>query len=121
MSVRPRILIVEDEMLIALMIKDIIEGLGFSVVGPAVRVDKALLLAEEELAGAVLDVNIAGRPVYPVVVRLEERGVPLLFITGYGNAGADLRHRNHPVLAKPFDAASLRQALLDLVPSFRSS
>ena len=116
MSERQRILVVEDEVIIALMIKDIIEGVGFDVVGPAVRIEQALALAGEEVAGAVLDVNIAGRPVYPVAARLEERGVPLLFITGYGNTGVDPRHRSYPVIAKPFDTAILRKAVLSLAP-----
>ena len=71
-----RVLVVEDEMMIALMIQDMLEELGCEVVGPAARIEAALALADgEDVAAALLDVNLAGERVYPVADRLQQRGV----------------------------------------------
>src|SRR5690606_28701228 len=82
-----RILIVEDELLVALELETMLGSLGCEVVGPAARLEKALNLAEtEELDGAVLDVNLRGKPVYPVAAALGARGIPFIFSTGYSNS-----------------------------------
>jgi len=80
-----RILVVEDEALIAVMVEDMLIEMGGEVVGPAGAVDDALELARTEvLDAAVLDVNVRGQRIDPVAEALMARGVPLLFATGYG-------------------------------------
>ncbi len=95
-----RILVVEDEMMIAMLVGDMLEDLGCLVVGPAHALDAALL-----------DVNLAGQPVFEVADALRAIGVPAIFSTGYGEAG--LRDIDHgaPVLQKPFLAGDLKRAL----------
>lgn len=80
-----RILVVEDEALIAVMVEDMLAELGSIVVGPAATIESALALARSEvLDGAVLDVNVRGERIDPVAEALMTRGVPVLFATGYG-------------------------------------
>jgi CheY-like chemotaxis protein len=108
-----RILVVEDEMMIAMLVGDMLEDLGCLVVGPAHALDAALALARTESAldAALLDVNLAGQPVFEVADALRAIGVPAIFSTGYGEAG--LRDIDHgaPVLQKPFLAGDLKRAL----------
>jgi len=108
-----RILVVEDEMMIAMLVEDMLAELGCAVVGPAHALDTALALARTEnfLDAALLDVNLAGQPVFAVADALRAIGVPAIFSTGYGEAG--LRDVDHgaPVLQKPFLAGDLKRAL----------
>jgi len=108
-----RILVVEDEAAISLLLEDMLLDFGCEVVGPAARLTAALDIAHREtLDLAILDVNVAGEPVYPVVEALEARKVPFLFSTGYGSAGIRDLYRDRPVLQKPFAQHDLRQKLL---------
>ena len=80
-----RILVVEDEALIAVMVEDMLTEMGCEVVGPAATIAQALALAgSEDIDGAVLDVNVRGERIDPVADALSARGVPMLFATGYG-------------------------------------
>ena len=98
-----RILVVEDELLVAMMIEDLLLALGCEVVGPVNSVSKALQLAAvEALDGAVLDVNLEREKVYPVAEFLHDRRVPYVFLTGYGPCGIAEPHRHHPMIQKPF-------------------
>ena len=109
---RLRVLIVEDEMLVAMNIEDMLLDLGHEVAGLASRLGAALALAEEaEFDAAMLDVNLAGENSFPVAERLAARGIPFLFATGYGVQGIEERFRDRPILQKPFRAAELAQAL----------
>ena len=112
-----RVLLVEDEAMVALLIQDVLEELGCITVGPAARVSAALhLMGSQAVDLAVLDVNLGGEKVFPVADRLAEGGVPFLFSTGYGVAGLEGRHQGRPVLPKPFDPDQLGPALLALRP-----
>jgi CheY-like chemotaxis protein len=103
-----RILIVEDELLVALLIEDLLGELGCSILGPCGSVAKALDAARSEAFDlAVLDVNLAGEKVYPVVEVLAERGIPFLFLSGYGDEAIPPGHREWKVCAKPFRGADL--------------
>lgn len=98
-----RVLVVEDEELIGLMLVDVLEEFGASVVGPAGTVAEALRLVEQGgMTGALLDLSLRGETVYPVADRLAEQGVPYIFITGYGHGHLVARHAQAPVLTKPF-------------------
>lgn len=80
----PRILLVEDETILAMAMEDFLQDAGFSVVGPFGCLKDALQAAEDEtLDAALLDVNLAGELVFPVATALERRGVPFLLLSGY--------------------------------------
>jgi DNA-binding response OmpR family regulator len=109
---RLRILIVEDEMLLAMNIEDMLLDVGHEVAGIAGRLEPALALAREgDFDVAMLDVNLAGDRSFPVADALAERGIPFLFATGYGRAGIEEPYRDRPVLQKPFRAAELLAAI----------
>ena len=108
-----RMLLVEDEALIALMLEDMVEGMGCAVTGMAPRVGLGVSMAESgEFDVAILDVNVAGENVEPVAERLAARGIPFIFATGYGEAGVPLRFRDRPVVAKPFRSDQLEAAIV---------
>lgn len=110
-----RILIVEDEMLVAMLIEDVILDLGHEVVGPAMRLDAALSVANnEEFDFAILDINLAGQQSFPVADRLTERGIPFMFASGYGAAGLSPPYTTAPILQKPFSPAQVETALKKL-------
>ena len=102
------ILVVEDEFLIASDIESTLIDLGCTVVGPVPTVAEALLaVGKGRIDGAILDVNVDGEFVYPVADVLRERGVPIVFATGYGDSVLDERYRDVPTLAKPFNQKRL--------------
>jgi len=107
-----RVLIVEDEPLVAMLVEDEMLGAGAEVVGPAFSVASALWLLEAAMAdggidAAVLDINMGGKHVSPVAERLAMLGVPFLFTTGYGEGCDTGGHAAAPMLHKPFDPAML--------------
>lgn len=97
-----RLLVVEDEPLVALALEDQLADAGYEVVGPAFSLQEALRLAESEaLDGAVLDINLAGEKVYPVADLLAKRDVPFVYVTGFGQAGMRASDEGRPLLQKP--------------------
>lgn len=107
-----RVLVVEDEMMVSMLIEDMLDDLGCKVVGPAARLDEAIaLVAESELDCAVLDVNLGGQPIFPLADILRERGRPFAFATGYGDAGLRDVDKGTPVLQKPFREGDLARVL----------
>ena len=83
-----RVLVVEDEIMVALLLEDMIADLGHRVVGPVGRLGKALDVANREAIDvAILDVNVDGKEVYPVAEALAARHIPFAFVTGYGPQG----------------------------------
>jgi CheY-like chemotaxis protein len=107
-----RILVVEDEAIVAAMLEDMLIDLGASVVGPALTIAKAWsLLASEEIDAAVLDVNVRGERIDAVADALRARGLPIVFATGYGEAAADTA-RQAPIIDKPYTQAKLGDALV---------
>lgn len=110
-----RVLVVEDETTITLVIEEALADLGAQVVGPASRLDAALRLASEEaIDAAILDVNIRGGNSYPIADVLTERGIPFLFCSGYGEWALEERHRNRPRLTKPYSSKDLENGVLQL-------
>lgn len=113
-----RVLVAEDEALVSMLIEDMLADAGAVVVGPAATLDEALSLARTETVDiALLDVNLAGKAIFPVADVLRERGVPFIFASGYGEAGIIEDHRGAPVLQKPFREADLNRALAAIVPA----
>jgi CheY-like chemotaxis protein len=106
----PRVLLVEDEGLVAIMMEDLLADLGCEVVGSCDSIRSALEwleMAQQAPDGAVLDVNLGGELVYPVAEVLAARDIPFAFATGYG-ALPDARFDGVPVLAKPVNADKLQ-------------
>lgn len=107
-----RVLVVEDESLVSMVIEDCLDVLGCKVVGTASRLEEALEKAASlAIDAALLDVNLAGRLSYPVAEVLRARGLPFIFATGYGTDGVPPDLRDAPVLAKPLALQQLAAAL----------
>lgn len=109
-----RVLVVEDESLVAMLLETILEDMGCMPVGPASTVEDGLAMATAEgpLDAALLDVNVAGRQVFPIAEALKDRGVPFVFSTGYGESGLPDAWRGHPTVQKPFTESAIRNALM---------
>jgi two-component SAPR family response regulator len=106
-----RALLIEDEMLVAMLIEDALVEAGCKVVGPISRVADALrALDETEIDFAVLDVNLGGETSYPIADALAARKVPFTFITGY--ASLDSAYARFPCLHKPFSSGALEQHIM---------
>jgi PAS domain S-box-containing protein len=112
-----RVLVVEDESLIALELAAELSDAGWEVVGPALSLREGLNLAQDDrpLSAAVLDVNLAGRAVYPLAEVLRTRRVPFVFCTGYEMMDAEGRFQDAPVLRKPVNIDLLDRELSGLV------
>jgi DNA-binding NtrC family response regulator len=109
-----RVLIVEDESLISMLLEDIVADLGGVVAASASRVSRALEIVnrfETPIDVAVLDVNVNGEEVFPIAQALAGRGVPFAFSTGYGNSGLPEPWRGRPTLQKPFTEDQVRSVL----------
>jgi DNA-binding response OmpR family regulator len=107
-----RILVVEDDMLIAVFLEETLRDLGCVVIGPVSKLETALQLATDEvLDAAILDVTIRGGPVFPAAERLRDRGIPFALATGYGDWSLPESLRNQPRLAKPFTSKELEEQI----------
>lgn len=103
-----KIMVVEDEALVAMLVEDALLDAGFEVLGPAATVEEAMaLLAQERPDAVVLDLNLAGETSTPVADELAARGIPYVIATGYGASGLPSGHQDAMVLAKPYDPAEL--------------
>jgi CheY-like chemotaxis protein len=116
-----RVLVVEDELMIRMLLQDMLDDLGHTLAGEAGGIDEALALARQaEFDIAILDVNLNGQPISPVVEVLIERGLPFVFATGYGQRGVPEPYRMIPTLQKPFQADALALALEAAAPGGRN-
>lgn len=114
-----RLLVVEDEAMVAMMIEDQLTDLGCIVVGVVASVSEGLAAIEEKasrLDAAVLDINLGDEKVYPVADRLIDRGIPFIFSTGYSLAGIDAEFARTPTLSKPFGPKALEATLISVLP-----
>jgi CheY-like chemotaxis protein len=117
MSASLRILLVEDEAMIRMMVVDMLEELGHTVAGEAGRIDQALQLARStDFDIAILDVNLDGKVVTPVAELIGERGLPIICATGYGAAGLPEEFKDRPALQKPFELHALAAAINSVRP-----
>ena len=111
-----RILVVEDEAMIAFFIEDCLIALGHDVVGPTARVANALGLVDNEAFDlALLDINVAGEEIYPVAKALKARGIPFLFLSGYGSKGLRDEWIDSAMLQKPFSPEALRDSIAKML------
>jgi CheY-like chemotaxis protein len=108
----PRILVVEDEFLLAVSLEEDLRSLGYDVVGPFNSLEEASDASRREtFAAATLDVNLGGTMVYPLADELVARGVPVVFLSGYGFGLIPRRFSSQPQLGKPCDPAELDREL----------
>lgn len=111
-AVARRVLVVEDEPLLAMNLEDMLTDLGHLVVATATRIDKALSLAEcSEIDLAILDINLAGWNTFQVAASLRKRGIPFIFTSGYGPAGLVDSYRDSHLLTKPFGLRELEHII----------
>ncbi len=111
-----RVLVVEDEFLVATLIEDMLVAAGCVVAGPIPRVSEALdAVHRGTFDAAVLDVNLGGDRVYPVADALSRRNVPFLFVTGYSTGVLPCEYAARPRLCKPFKMADLLGTLSSVV------
>ena len=109
---RPRVLVVEDEYLVALLVEDMLQTLGYDVAEIAPNLVAATTAAEAgEFDVAILDVNLNGAMSNPVAEILMRRRIPFIFATGYGKAGPHDTYAGAPSLQKPFEESDLSRAL----------
>jgi CheY-like chemotaxis protein len=111
-----RILVVEDEYLIRMLLEDMLADIGYTIaaaVGTIAEASKVATSGEFDLA--ILDVNVDGTEIYPVADILMERKVPFVFVTGYGERSLPEPYRNRPTLQKPFQADDLKKKLAALL------
>lgn len=115
-----RILIVEDEFLVAMSLEDLLTEMGHQVVGLASRLSEAMEFAREsDFDFAVLDINIAGTQSFPVADILRERGIPFVFASGYGSAGLVDGYRNEAMLRKPYGHREIERSLEQAIQPIR--
>ena len=113
-----RVLAVEDEATIRILLECMLEDLGCEVAGTAGAVNEALALARSSAAEvAVLDVNLQGEKVYPVAECLAQRHIPIVFASGYGTSGVEPQWRDCAILAKPYQEHDLAKALMRALTS----
>jgi CheY-like chemotaxis protein len=109
-----KVLVVEDEMMIAMLIEDMLDEFGCKLVGPATTVPRALdLIGKQQVEVAVLDLNLDGHDTYAIADALQQKNVPFIFATGYGSTGLRQEYGNRPILQKPFQARDLENALAE--------
>ena len=109
-----RILVVEDETLVAMLLEDMLGDLGCEVTAVASRITQAVEIARDPaqvIDVAILDVNVAGEAITPVAEALAARSTPFVFATGYGESGVPEAFRGRPVLQKPFGMADVQTRL----------
>lgn len=109
-----RVLVVEDEALVAMLLEDMLTDAGYAVAACVGSIGQALGFVRErsgEFEFAILDVNLGGEPIFPVAEALAERGKAFAFATGYGPNGLPAAWRNYPTLQKPFTAADVETVL----------
>ncbi len=112
-SGKPRVLLVEDETLVAMMIQECLVEFGYQVVGPICTASEAAAKAKDgHFEAAVLDINLGDGTVYPIADILTARGVPFVFVTGYDADSVETRFRKTPILQKPIEREMLKRAFV---------
>lgn len=114
-----RVLLVEDEAMIGMMMREFLSECGLFVIGPCCSLSEAMAAAAGDFDCAILDLNLAGESIYPVAAALTERNIPFAFATGYGRESVDPRFGHVPILQKPITRSSLEKYLADMVGAGR--
>lgn len=116
-----RVMVLEDEASVALLIEDMLEELGCQIAVSIARMQRGRELAPTvECDFAVLDINLGGVLVFPVAAILKERKIPFLFSTGYGLTGLPEEFKGVPVVGKPFSVEELREKIAHALSQSRA-
>jgi CheY-like chemotaxis protein len=116
-AAKRRVLVVEDEMLIGMLLEDMLTDLGHEVAAVVPRLNEAMAAVGRETYDlAILDVHLHGESAFPVAEALIAKGTPFVFATGYGERGLPENYRGRPVLQKPFAKDDLERVLQKLFP-----
>ena len=119
---RPRVLVVEDESMRVLNLEEELDRDGYAIVGPYYSVLRALGgIPDEEIDVAILDVDLRGELIFPLVDELAELGVPFVLLAHPDSRILLEQYREQPALTKPFEATALLQLLSDLLPARRAA
>jgi CheY-like chemotaxis protein len=112
----PRVFLVEDEYLIRMLLEDMLADLGYAIAAAVGTIAEASdVAATAQFDVAILDVNVGGQEIYPVADILAKRGLPFVFVTGYGAGGMAEGYRDRPVLQKPFQTEQIKATLAGLL------
>jgi CheY-like chemotaxis protein len=116
LNATPRLLVVEDEYLIRMLLEDMLGDLGYDLAAAVGTLAEASeLAAHGDFNAAILDVNLDGQEIFPVADILAKRGLPFVFVTGYGERSLPAPYTDHPALQKPFQAEQLKKVVGDLL------
>jgi DNA-binding response OmpR family regulator len=107
-----RVLVCDDNLLMADVVGEFLRECGLEPMGPVGRLESAMHMARERaLDGAILDINLNGRPCFPVCAILSARRIPFIFLTGYPLAAIPIEYRGAPLVAKPFEPTEMKEVL----------
>ena len=111
-----RVLVCDDNLLIADVIAEFLRECGLEPMGPVGRLESAIHMARERaLDGAVLDINLSGRPCFPVCAILSDRRIPFIFLTGYPQTRIPIEYRGTPLIGKPFEPTEMKEVLAHML------
>ena len=112
----PRVLVVEDQMLLALALTSLLEDIGCEAVGPVAQVVTALpIVMKEPLDAALLDIRLADESVEPIAAILIRRGIPFGFVTGHARDQIPIALRDRPYVGKPFSDSEIKAIMRELL------
>jgi CheY-like chemotaxis protein len=111
-----RVLVSDDNLLMADVVAEFLGECGLEPVGPVGRLESAMQMARERaLDGAILDINLNGRPCFPVCAILSARRIPFIFLTGYPLAAIPIEYRGAPLVTKPFELTEMKEVLAHML------
>jgi CheY-like chemotaxis protein len=111
-----RVLVCDDNLLMADVVAELLRECGLEPMGPVGRLESAMRMARERaLDGAILDINLNGRPCFPVCAVLSARRIPFMFLTGYPEAGIPVEYWGAPLVTKPFELNEMKEALAHML------
>jgi CheY-like chemotaxis protein len=111
-----RVLVCDDNLLMADVVAEFLRECGLEPMGPVGRLESAMQMARERaLDGAILDINLNGRPCFSVCAILSARRIPFVFLTGYPEAGIPIEYREAPLIAKPFEPNEMKEILVRML------
>jgi CheY-like chemotaxis protein len=111
-----RVLVCDDNLLMADVVAEFLRECGLEPIGPVGRLESAMQMAREwALDGAILDINLNGRPCFPICAILSARRIPFIFLTGYAAAAIPIEYRGVSLVAKPFEANEMKEVLAQIL------
>jgi CheY-like chemotaxis protein len=111
-----RVLVCDDNLLMADVVAEFVREGGLEPVGPVGRLESAMQMARERaLDGAILDINLGGRPCFPVCTILSARRIPFVFLTGYPAAAIPIEYRVAPLVTKPFEPNEMKEIVAHML------